>query len=85
MSCKFVINPTQNIDQVFQQAMDEIKNFGGEFNGNINGGNFNVKALGGAFIGNFKRSGKAIEWEIVSKPFFIPCSVIENFLSGHLP
>ncbi len=84
MACKFSTNSVSNIDQHFQVAMDELKNFEGQFNGDINAGDFTLSVLGGNFKGSFKKIRNRIDWNIESKPFFIPCSVIENFLRNHL-
>ncbi len=84
MACSFTIDSAENLDQVYQLAMSEIKNYAGTFSGDINGGTFRITALGGNFEGSFRRANQSIVWEIAKKPFFIPCSLIESFLRQHL-
>ncbi|WP_316801597.1 hypothetical protein [Pedobacter frigidisoli] len=64
--------------------MNEIKQYDAQFSGSKSGGSFTINTLGSRFEGNFQVTGNVVEWQIDKKPFFVPCSVIENFLKNHI-
>jgi len=84
MSCKFQTAYSGSIENVFKIALNELSAWHGQFDGDINGGSFSVNALGSSFQGKFFVKQNFIEWEISKKPFYIPCTIIENFVKTYV-
>lgn len=84
MSCKLTIPYSTNITSLLEMGRQEASSYEGQFCGDINGGNFNISALGGIFVGNYVVHEKIIEITISNKPFLIPCIAIESFLKAHI-
>lgn len=84
MGCKFGITYSGNLDNLYTLAIEEIKHYDAQYTGSKSGGTFIINVLGGTFEGRFIINGNTVDWEIKKKPFFIPCSLIENFLRNHI-
>jgi len=84
MACNFSIISKQNIDQTYQIALREIKQFGTKYEGDATGGRFGVDILGMTFKGIVKVEGAVILVEITDKPLLIPCSFIESSLKNYM-
>ncbi|WP_158829327.1 hypothetical protein [Mucilaginibacter lacusdianchii] len=71
MATKLKIPFTENIDLIFKKALQESQNHEGKFSGNKYRGDFDFKALGGRFTGNYQVSGNLIEVIFTNKPFLV--------------
>ena len=75
---------TENIDHLLEKAWKESRNYDGQFTGDNNSGNFDFKALGSRFTGNYKVRGTIIEVVFTNKPFLISSVIIKAFLRQHI-
>ncbi len=83
-ACNFSIPFTGDALQVLNKARSTVQSQGGNFNGDINGGTFNVTVFGNTIAGSYFVTGQNMDIVIDSKPFLIPCSTIESFLKGQI-
>jgi hypothetical protein len=79
-ACNFSIPFTSSPEEVFQKAKKSVESQGGTFNGDTNGGSFELSIFGNAIIGAYTVSGQELNVVIEEKPFLVPCSMIEGFL-----
>ncbi|GAC1586176.1 MAG: hypothetical protein NVS3B19_04490 [Ginsengibacter sp.] len=84
MSCSFSIPFSGNAEEIFNKAKTAVAGQGGTFEGDTNGGNFNVSVFGNTISGSYTVSGQNMEINITEKPFLIPCSTIEGFLKNKI-
>ena len=84
MSCSFSLPFTGEPQQVLSKARSAVEGGGGVFNGNDQSGNFQVTAMGNTVAGTYAVAGQELQIVITSKPFFVPCRTIENFLKSQL-
>jgi hypothetical protein len=84
MACDFSIPFTGNAEAILAKAKSTVQSQGGDFNGDINNGAFNVSVFGNRITGNYTVSGQTLNINITDKPFMVPCAAIENFLKGQL-
>ncbi len=80
MSCNFNLKFSEPADVAVGKARAAIESQNGIFNGDSNLGNFEVTVFGNTIKGNYTVSGQILNLAIIDKPFFVPCSTIENFL-----
>ncbi|MBD0332528.1 MAG: hypothetical protein ICV66_07720 [Chitinophagaceae bacterium] len=83
-ACNFTIPFTGDSQKVLNQARSAVQSQGGTFNGDANSGNFKVAVFGNKIEGSYTVSGQNLNITIDSKPFFVPCNTIENFLSKQI-
>ena len=83
-ACNFTIPFNGSPDEVLRKAKSTVQSQGGNFNGDTNGGNFNVSVFGNTIAGTYTVSGQNLDIIIESKPFLIPCSTIESFLKSQI-
>lgn len=84
MACDFSIPFSGNPEAILAKAKSTVQSQGGQFNGDINGGDFQVSVFGNKIVGNYTVSGQTLNIQITDKPFMVPCSAIEGFLKGQL-
>ena len=82
--CNFSIPFSGDAENVVNKARSAVMGQGGELNGDNNSGQFQVKVFGSTIAGNYTVSGNQLQVAITDKPFMIPCSTIESFLSQQL-
>jgi hypothetical protein len=80
MSCNFNLQFSEPADQAIQKARAAVESQNGTFNGDNNAGNFQVSVFGNTVKGEYTITGQVLNLVITDKPFFVPCSMIENFL-----
>jgi len=78
--CNFNIPFTGPISNTILRAKNAIENQNGIFSGDENSGNFEVTVFGNTIKGNYTVTGQNLNLVITNKPFFVPCSMIENLL-----
>lgn len=83
-ACNFNIPFSATPEEVFQKAKKSVESQGGTFNGDTNGGSFELSIFGNAIVGNYTVAGSELNVVIEEKPFMVPCSVIEGFLKKQL-
>jgi hypothetical protein len=83
-ACNFNIPFSGSPSDLLQRAQAAIHEQGGQFRGNDTSGFFNLTVLGSEIKGSFNVSGQELNVTIDSKPFMIPCSTIQSYLTKHL-
>lgn len=81
--CNFSIPFSGSADEVYNKAKAAVEKQGGNFNGDNNGGSFNINVFGN-ISGSYTVSGNQLDIVIEDKPMMIPCSAIENVLKGQI-
>lgn len=83
-ACNFSIPFSGSPADILQKAQAAIQDQGGLFRGDESSGVFELTVLGSTIRGSFNISGQALNVNIDSKPFMIPCSTIQSYLAKHL-
>jgi hypothetical protein len=83
-ACKFNIPFSGNPDEILNKAKATIEKQGGNFTGDAQAGKFDVSAMGNSIAGSYTVNGNELSIVIDSKPFFIPCDMVEGFLKSKL-
>ena len=82
--CNFRIAFQQSATEVLAKAKAAVEKQGGNFTGDANAGQFDVSLLGSTIAGTYTVVANELEITINDKPFFVPCSAIEQFLEKQL-
>jgi hypothetical protein len=83
-ACNFSIPFSGSSMDVLNKAQAAIHGQGGHFRGDDTSGDFQLSVLGSDIRGSYIISGQELMVTIDSKPFMIPCSTIQSYLSKHL-
>ena len=83
-ACNFTIPFSGSADQILEKARSAVEGQGGTFTGDTGGGTFEVSVFGNSIAGSYSVSERNLNMVIDSKPFLIPCSTIESFLTKQL-
>ena len=78
--CKISIPFTVSAEAILARAKAAIENQNGVLTGDENLGEFEVSVFGNTIKGNYSVAGNILNLIITQKPFFVPCSTIENIL-----
>lgn len=78
--CNFSVNFNTPAFQIIAKAKSAIENQNGIFMGDEKAGQFQVSVIGNTIKGNYTITGQVMNLVITQKPFFVPCSTIENLL-----
>ena len=65
---------------VISKAKAAIESYNGTFNGDDTSGDFAITVYGNTVKGTYSVTGQVMNLVITHKPFFVPCSTIENLL-----
>ena len=84
MRCNFKIAPKQDINTVYQIALQEIERFWAKYKGDERGGSFELEVLGMRFKGNIQVESNIIVVNLTDKPLLVPCSLIESSVKGYV-
>lgn len=84
MACEFSIPFSGEPTAVLSKAQASVESQGGTFTGDAAAGAFDVTVFGNTIQGRYAVSGQTLLINILSKPFFLPCSTIEGFLQNQL-
>jgi hypothetical protein len=79
-ACEFNIPFSGTPDVVYNKAKSVIESQGGTFDGDINAGSFDVTVFGNRIAGDYSVNGQNLSLIIHTKPFLIPCNMIESVL-----
>jgi len=83
-SCNFKIPFNGSAENIIGKARSAVESQNGSFNGDVTSGSFEVSVFGNSIVGAYSIFGQNLNIEINSKPFLVPCSAIENFLTKQL-
>lgn len=78
--CNFNIPFQEPASFIIGKAKSAIENHNGIFNGDENSGDFEITVFGNTIKGSYSVVGQNLNLIITKKPFFVPCSTIENLL-----
>lgn len=81
--CNFSIQFNATAEEVADKARNGIMGAGGTFQGNADGGNFDVSTPLGNIRGSYVIQQQVIHVTISSKPFLVACGMIEKQLKGY--
>ena len=82
--CNFIIPFEGPAEKVLIKARFAVESQGGNFKGDTTSGDFDVNVFGNKIAGAYTVSGQDMNILITSKPFMIPCSMIEGFLKNQI-
>ena len=83
-ACSFTVPFTTDAETVLSKAKHLVEKNGGNFNGDVNAGDFSLSVFGNSISGNYSVSSNELSMVITDKPFMIPCSMIESMLADQL-
>jgi hypothetical protein len=83
-ACNFSIPFSGSPTAILNRAEAAIHDQGGHFQGDDTSGAFQLTLLGSGIRGSYNISGQELIVTIDSKPFLIPCSTIQSYLTKHL-
>ena len=83
MACKFKIPFSGTSQQILNRARTAVEGQGGKFNGTDSSGEFQVSVMG-TIKGSYTVIGNELDITIDSKPMFVGCGMIEDFLKSKL-
>jgi hypothetical protein len=82
--CNISIPFQQPVAVVISKAKAAIESYNGTFNGDDTSGDFGITVYGNTVKGTYSIAGQVMNLIITHKPFFVPCSTIENLLLKEL-
>jgi len=82
--CNFSIPFSGSVEQLVAKAKSAIINAGGQFSGDVAGGEFSLSTFVGAIAGSYDVSQSNLNINISDKPMFVSCSMIEQELKKYL-
>jgi len=82
--CQFSIPFTVSTEEILAKAKAVIEKKEGRFTGDDHSGEFELAFLGMTAGGTYQVVGQELQVTILSKPFFIPCETVENYLKSKL-
>ena len=82
--CNFSIPFNGSPEPLISKAKSAITTTGGQFSGDVAGGEFSLPTFVGTITGSYDVSPTQINIEISDKPFFLPCSKIEEELRKYM-
>lgn len=84
MSCKISIPFSEPVSSAVNKAKSAVESQNGHFQGDETSGEFDVSVMGNNIKGNYTVEGQMLHLNITDKPFFVPCSMIESFLTKQI-
>ncbi len=78
--CNISLPFTGSVSSTLSKAKAAIESQNGIFEGDEVSGNFEVTVFGNTIKGSYSVIGQTLNLLITHKPFFVPCSTIENML-----
>lgn len=83
-ACNFTIPFSGDAETILRKAKSAVESQGGSFTGDQSAGNFDVSVFGNTIAGSYSVAAQSLDIVIDSKPFLVPCSTIESFLTKQL-
>ena len=78
--CSFEFDFPIRPEELIRQVGEAIRRAGGELDGDVRSGFYSVPTPAGTVEGSYAVSGQTIRIEVLEKPVFLPCSIIEKTL-----
>lgn len=82
--CNFNVSFKGSAEEIFNKTKSAVESQGGNFEGDLSGGKFNVSVLSNTISGSYVVMGNELQVTITSKPVFLPCNAIQSFLNSKL-
>lgn len=79
-ACNFTISFSGTANEIVDKARGAVESQDGYFEGNTSTGSFKLSVFGNDIAGSYNIQQQDLNIIIDSKPFLVPCSVIEGFL-----
>ena len=83
-ACQFSIPFSGSPLDILNKAKSAVDSQGGNFEGDTQGGSFDLSVFGNTIKGSYTVSGQNLQITVDEKPFLIPCSTIEGFLKNKI-
>jgi hypothetical protein len=83
-ACNFIIPFSGESKEILDKAKATIEKQGGNFTGDELSGNFDITLAGNTVKGSYTVTGNELTIIIDTKPFFVPCDMIESYLKSKL-
>jgi hypothetical protein len=83
-ACNFSIPFTKPVAEILEKAKQTVESQNGNFTGDDKEGKFDVNVFGNTVIGSYVVVEQVLNIDIIEKPFMVPCSMIESFLTSKL-
>lgn len=83
-ACNFDIPFSGDANFILAKAKTAVESQNGSFTGDESRGDFDVSVFGNTIAGSYIVNGQNLSIVINSKPFLIPCSTIQSFLTSKL-
>jgi hypothetical protein len=84
MACNFSVTFTKPVNEILAKAKETVESQAGSFTGDEAKGNFDVSVFGNTIVGTYVVEVNILNIDITDKPFMVPCSMIESFLTSKL-
>lgn len=82
--CSFNIPFERPESELFESAKKAILGAGGEVKGELSAGTFSIPTMIGAVAGTYAIGGNVAKFDILQKPMFLSCDLIETSLYKYL-
>ena len=82
--CTFTVPFSGDAAGIVAKAKHAVEQQEGSFTGDSKAGSFHLSVLGNTIAGSYTVEGQLLSLLITEKPFFVPCSTIENMLKSKL-
>ncbi len=83
-ACNFTVAFTKPVAEILEKAKQTVESQSGTFTGDDKEGKFDVSVFGNTILGSYVVDGNNLNIDIIDKPFMVPCSMIESFLTSKL-
>ncbi len=83
-ACNFSVNFTKPVGEILEKAKKTVESQQGTFTGDDTAGRFDVSVFGNTIVGTYTVVDQVLNIDIIDKPFMVPCSMIESFLTSKL-
>jgi hypothetical protein len=83
-ACNFSVNFTKPVGEILEKAKQTVESQQGTFTGDDKEGRFDVSVFGNTIVGTYIVVAQVLNIDIIDKPFMVPCSMIESFLTSKL-
>ena len=83
-ACEFSVPFSGDAEKILAKARQAVESQGGNFTGDTTTGEFDVSVFGNRVAGSYVVSEQNLQMNIHTKPFMVPCGMIESFLVKQL-
>ncbi|MEQ1553916.1 MAG: hypothetical protein ABL929_07055 [Ferruginibacter sp.] len=83
-ACNFSVTFSKPAEEILAKAKETVESQQGTFIGDNSAGRFDVSVFGNTIVGTYSVVEQILNIDIIEKPFMVPCSMIESFLTSKL-